>query len=321
MDLGSLSIDRVPRSPSGRIPQWVIDEVLGLTPGILTPHPEKLMSTPPPPRRPLLPRHELRRHLRRFSLLIVVVAVTVVAVAAIPSQVHSATAGAPHMHAPSPGLEESAQRLEPAPVAPTPASDLFRVKYRQADAVAPVTWSPCRPIHFVVRPDNQPAGGQAMLSEAIAAVSVASGLRFVDDGSTDEGPTERREPFQPIRYGDRWAPVLITWATADEFPEIGSDYVGFAAPVTVVGGDGREVAVSGWVTLDALALASIERAQGATAARAIILHELGHLLGLGHIDDPSQLMYPRVQSSVTSFQAGDLTGLALMGSGSCAPNV
>src|SRR3954447_4615409 len=34
----------------------------------------------------------------------------------------------------------------------------------------PVRWDPCRPIHYVIRPDGAPAGGQLALTRAIARI-------------------------------------------------------------------------------------------------------------------------------------------------------
>ncbi|MCR6491586.1 hypothetical protein [Cellulomonas sp. P24] len=45
---------------------------------------------------------------------------------------------------------------------------------------------------------------------------------------------------------------------------------------------------------------------------------MGHLVGLGHVDDPHQLMSPTLGAPVT-FQDGDLAGLAQLGRGACAP--
>ena len=53
---------------------------------------------------------------------------------------------------------------------------------------------------------------------------------------------------------------------------------------------------------------------------AALLHEIAHLLGLGHVNDQAQLMFPyALQKSVTpprflqAYQPGDLEGLRLVG--------
>lgn len=48
----------------------------------------------------------------------------------------------------------------------------------------------------------------------------------------------------------------------------------------------------------------------------MILHELGHLVGLDHVDDETQLMYPHAAKQ-RGFAAGDLRGLHELGLGAC----
>ena len=60
---------------------------------------------------------------------------------------------------------------------------------------------------------------------------------------------------------------------------------------------------------------------GRRVARSIVLHELGHLIGLAHVDDEQQLMFPEARREVPDFAAGDLTGLAALGSGACVPEL
>lgn len=50
------------------------------------------------------------------------------------------------------------------------------------------------------------------------------------------------------------------------------------------------------------------------------MHELANVVGLDHVDDPTQLMNPE-GTNVTEFAAGDLAGLARLGGGQCVPEL
>jgi hypothetical protein len=80
--------------------------------------------------------------------------------------------------------------------------------------------------------------------------------------------------------------------------------------------------VTGTVSLDATELPELlEDPDDVPVVRAIVLHELGHLVGLAHVDDDTQLMYPEAQRAVTDYADGDLTGLARLGAGPCVPEL
>jgi hypothetical protein len=137
----------------------------------------------------------------------------------------------------------------------------------QQDGITPVGYDPCRPVAYVTRPGG-PSAGDQMVAEAIAMVSAATGLQFVDEGRTDEPPSDEREAYQPERYGERWAPVLIAWSDAEESPRLGqslpdmplADVAGYAGsrsaglsmtdPTTGVTTTTGQVFVTGSVVLD-----------------------------------------------------------------------
>jgi Matrixin len=218
---------------------------------------------------------------------------------------------------PTPAVEAArAPRGRPQPPPPEGGPHVFVAL--QDDGVTPVAYDPCRPIHYVVRPDGAPEGGEEIVSAAIARLSQITGLLFVHDGSTDEPTTRDRELFQPERYGDRWAPVLIAWETEEQNPALAGEIVGEAGSASASVGDGPKVYLTGIVSLDAGQFPDILAGRnGAATAQSIVLHELGHLVGLGHVDDETQLMYPETRRAVLDFAAGDLTGLSALGSGAC----
>ena len=229
--------------------------------------------------------------------------------------------------APPPGVEASNHRLgTPAPFSGTSSSYAFM----QSDAGQPfVSYDPCRPIHYVMRPSNAPAGSDRIVAEAVSAVSRATGFIFINDGATDEAPSAKRPVYQPDRYGDRWAPVLIAWQTQAEEPRFILSELQESRTTLGLGGSNSAtepgkgiVYVTGQVKLNAAALGAMSRRPGGDeAVTAVVKHELAHVVGLAHVPDPTQLMATTMSESVHNFAAGDLTGLARLGSGPCRPGL
>lgn len=175
----------------------------------------------------------------------------------------------------------------------------------------PVRFDPCTPIRYVVNPTNAPPNALEDVHEAIALTAEVTGIRFVYEGETDEVPTPRRKPYQPARYGERWAPVLVGWLPNDPavFEEHGA---GVGGSTAVPNEDGTPVYVSGTITMNA----SHELQPGFDPGRTwgkVALHELGHVLGLDHVQNPAQVMNANLVSSAATWGTGDLAGLRALG--------
>jgi predicted Zn-dependent protease len=60
----------------------------------------------------------------------------------------------------------------------------------------------------------------------------------------------------------------------------------------------------------------LERVDGRENVQAVVMHELGHVLGLDHVDDPGELMHGE-NVGQTEFGPGDRAGLTALGAGRC----
>jgi hypothetical protein len=187
------------------------------------------------------------------------------------------------------------------------------------DPNEPVAWDPCDEIHYEINPDGAPFDDddtEEFVEEAIEVVEHYAGLEFVYDGQTDRRPEWDRQ-FVPSL--GRREPVLISWATEDEVPELEDEVAGIGGAVAVeVNPGGWLRYVTGGVTLDSDAFEEIGSVFGdGGERRAILLHELGHLVGLDHVDSPDELMFAD-NVGTRDFGTGDLNGLKAVGKGRCA---
>src|SRR5688500_3845247 len=153
----------------------------------------------------------------------------------------------------------------------------FKVLLADAETGEPVRFNVCQPIHYVINPALAPEGGVEDVHQAFEITARAMGANVVYDGTTDE-PNGPREAFQPDRYGDRWAPILVSWS--DEPLHLESDtspgsVVGVGGPDLVHNEEGQAVFVSGTVVLDANA--DLDSGFGGETWGQVMLHELGHV--------------------------------------------
>jgi hypothetical protein len=157
---------------------------------------------------------------------------------------------------------------------------------------------------------NAPPEYLRIIDEVLTTATAASGLQLelVDD--TTEAPMIDRPMYQPDRYGDEWAPILIAWTDEATVPELAGRVGGLGRSAWFSDGPGSGWFISGKLYIDTDVGPDRER------NRIVMIHELGHVLGLDHVDDPTQVMNP--SSVVSKLAAGDRAGFATLGADDCA---
>lgn len=184
--------------------------------------------------------------------------------------------------------------------------------HQPGDPNDPVTYNPCKTIRVVVNPDGAPGNWRELVETAIDHVSAPSGLRLSFVEETDERPSLRR-PNEDERYGAGATPVLVAWATPEQVPDLAGNTAGLGGS-QADWEEGRIYWVTGGITLDSIDFAMMDQ----PSQQAVVDHEFAHVLGLNHVDDPTQLMHAENYGR-ERFADGDLAGLKAVGDAPC-PN-
>lgn len=183
-------------------------------------------------------------------------------------------------------------------------------------------FNPCQVVHYKINSEDVTAADAEVVKAAVLQLSWATGIRFKYTGSTDVIPYNRRKQFK----GN--TDLVIAWATNAEVPDfIRRTAAGFGGPRWIYPARdfrGRRafLTTEAGVTLStdywadfAPGFFSNSRAVGGQ----LVLHELGHALGLKHVPAYEQLMNGRTYYRSPDgyykgvFNAGDLNGLKKVG--------
>ena len=160
-----------------------------------------------------------------------------------------------------------------------------------------VRWDPCQTVTYRINPHGGYARSVKDIRAAFRDVGRASGFDFQYVGRTAGKVTRGQHGYHPLGTD-----VIVDWQTPREER-------GLAGRTAGIGGhwvqDGRRF--DGYILLDRTERLSRRM------WRQVVVHEIGHVLGLGHARSRTQVMNSTSSSRNVRWGAGDLAGIRRLG--------
>lgn len=178
-------------------------------------------------------------------------------------------------------------------------------------------WNPCTTITYKVNVAAVPSAWRAKaLAEtktAFKKLHTATGITFKYSGTTTKVPKTTNLSKLP-------ADITVAFTTPSKTDydlsgnTLGQGGYQYAWWSKSSGGYGAAI-VDGFVVLDTADMAGLKKGFGKGQTQGnVILHELGHVMGLRHVKDSTQQMYPTLKTSAPNgYAVGDRAGLKKVG--------
>ena len=183
-----------------------------------------------------------------------------------------------------------------------PRPPAFAFESSAVGTSSPTRWPACSTIRYVVNLRKAPSNAAAVLARATRIVHSTTGLAFVAVGTTVQ------TNFANYDGSGAVAPVVFAWLGPDEL--LGATNVN-AITVPIVNAT-RTRYTSGVVLFnDDTNQAFLKNSAFATN---LILHEMGHVLGLTDVNNTGEVMndWLGTGTKITTYQKGDLAGLRVL---------
>jgi len=188
----------------------------------------------------------------------------------------------------------------------------------EAGRTVPVRWNPCEPIQYEVNMGGAPLDAVDEVQRATSRVTGATGIDFTFDGTTQRTLVQTaHDQFYSDGVTGTYDPVLIAWIPHRAMVRFTNeqDVLAFAHPE--LGESTRsDQWVSGWVVVDS---GGRFEDSGRYSLELVLMHELGHIVGLAHVKAPDELMFSGQDAGdarpyqMDDWGPGDLRGLEQVG--------
>ncbi|HET6809441.1 MAG TPA: hypothetical protein VFH50_00355 [Acidimicrobiales bacterium] len=198
---------------------------------------------------------------------------------------------------------------------PTAADPGYTLLYPDGSGGTRARWNPCAAIRWAVNLSDAPANALSDAQQAVAQVSAATGIPFTYAGTTDTAPN----PSGPGGQLPAGIDAVIAWLPPSDFA-VNATEAGFGGNWWAPATGPTERIYQGYAIVNGdLASGFLHPGFGPGYSEGhLLLHELGHMMGLGHTADPSEVMTPQQGPlSSAAYGPGDLQGLRVLGAGPC----
>ncbi|MEY2581458.1 MAG: hypothetical protein QOE09_1307 [Ilumatobacteraceae bacterium] len=191
------------------------------------------------------------------------------------------------------------------------------IPFDQADPqYPPFHWNPCKPIRYVINMNGYDESYRAVITEDVGRVATATGFQFSYVGDSTIIPVGADPwgyPANDFFHGTAPYDIIISLANETITDLVPGSLAGLAWPnwVRFPDKDGRFFVASITIDMGDLFGRAVWAGDGFAP---VLLHELGHAMGLDHVIDSTQVMYGMARSTgPNTYSAGDLRGLWLSG--------
>lgn len=176
----------------------------------------------------------------------------------------------------------------------------------------PVHWNKCQRIGYRVSMKRAPSRAVPQVKEAVRRVAAASGLKFQYQGHSSV------RPF-PNKDYQKGTELVVGWLRPGEdgFP---SGAAGVGGPLYYTSGPDEGRIIKGYVQLNANLNNDLANGFGSGPRTGyqgtkgqLLMHEIGHAVGLDHVGDERQILYDTLTRKKAVFGAGDVNGLERVG--------